>query len=555
MLWPAIAAALCATFSAATTESSLVAGGPSVAVDVTSDTASSLPGTLSPSGFVLKFRISPDSRYAVYGSPASIYSRRLPDGPPVQLARPDSCWTMSNYFLITDDSATVLFTCRGDSPSDDLWAVPITGPSSAATLVSKPPDAPYEVNEFYSATSASRIFYTMPRVDPFRVELYSVPVEGPASAGIAINGPLGEGGRASAPFPLRQSSRVVYGVRRPWPQASSIWMTALTAPNAVEIGVPPTPFPIGGWFVVAPNEQRVVWTPGDENENYSLFSAPISDPPGKTVQLTANVPLSTLRGETVISPDSTRVVFVSDQENLQPDLFSVPIDGPSSAAVNLSDVPPDWYPQFGGMRFSPDSGWMIYLGDREVAGRLDLYAVPAAGPASANVRINPADATTEAVGWVEAIPETSEVVFSLASTTPQGAYRCYRGSWLGGTGNATPLWTEPLLYQHIGCHWLVDSQSVLTASEDPFTDWAALWLAHGDGPPDLAPKKLLDSKQFEPRADPFTYGDLEATPDGRFVVYLGQPLGGDLGLWVLPLPFFWDGFESGGTGHWSSSEP
>ena len=522
------------------------AGGRRVAVDA----FSAHPDGHSPSGLVLDFLISPDSRYAVYGSSAAIYSRRLPDGPTVQLARPDSCWAMSDYFLITDDSTSVLFTCW--SAVKDLWSVPIAGPASAAVPVSTTPDAPYQVSDFFSSTSTSRIFYTMPRVEPFRVELYSVPAAGPASASVAISSLLAEGDQVRSPFSLQLTPEVIYSVHRPWPEGGDIWRTGVASANPVRIGDSPASHPSAGGFVVSSDEQRVVWAAQNEFEDYALFSAPVSDPPGVAERLSADVPFSSVSGYIVISPDSSRVVFDSDQEGQQFDLFSVPIDGPSAAAVNLSGFEPAWYPYLHSIRFSPDSAWVLYLGNREVHSRQDLFVVPAAGPASARVRINPVDSSTEGVSSYEEIPGTAEVVFPLASSTPEGAFRCYRGSWLGGTGNATPLWTEPLLYEGMGCHWLPEGRGVLTATRNPFTESAVLWLAHGDGPLDLAPKRLLDSTLFEPNEDPFRYGDLRATPDGRFVVYLGTPVGGELGLWVLPLPFFWDGFESGGTGHWST---
>lgn len=554
--WLLFAVTLWAVPSLALSGSSpLEAGGRRVAVDTTSESFASLPGSLSPSGFVLSFRISPDSRYAVYGSSEAIYSRRLPDGPPVQLARPDSCWAMSSHFLITDDSATVLFTCW--SAVKDLWSVPIAGPASAAVRVSTTPDAPYQVSEFFSSTSDSRILYAMPRVDPFRVELYSVPAAGPAAASVAISSPLAEGDQVRSPIFLQLSAHVIYEVQRPWPEGGGIWRTGGAFANPIRIGDSPASHPMPRGFVVTPDEQRVVWAAMDEFDNYALYSAPISDPPGIAVQLNGDGPSSSLSGYILVSPDSARAAFFSTQENPQPNLYSVPVDGPSAAGVNLSGFEPAWFPQLVGVQFSPDSAWVLYLGDREVYGRRDLYAVPAAGPASANVRLNPIDPTTQGVDWYETIPATADVVFSLSGSNPEGAFRCYRGSWLGAAGNATPLWTEPLFYSRYstGCHWVAESQGVLAATRNPYTGSAALWLAHGDGPLDPSPQKLLDSAQFEPNASPFTYGDLEATPDGRFVVYLGQPLGGDLGLGVLPLPFFWDGFESGGTGHWSATLP
>ena len=97
---------------------------------------------------------------------------------------------------------------------------------------------------------------------------------------------------------------------------------------------------------------------------------------------------------------------------------------------------------------------------------------------------------------------------------------------------------------------------VLAIASEPSAFSRALWLAHGGGPLDPRPKKSLDESQFEPGGDPFRDPWLlQATPDGKYVVYLATAIGGEEAVWVLPLPFFWDGFESGSTGHWSASQP
>lgn len=507
------------------------------------------------------FRISPDSQYVVQKLASGLFSRRLPDGLWTQLAPPSACWDGSEKWLITDDGQTVLFFCLGATMAPkDLWAVPIAGPASAAVLLSVPPADPVGVNDFYSAISGSRVFYTMTRLEPDRIDLYSVPVAGPASEGVVINGALGELEMASGPYPLQSLARVVYHRWRLAPQGGEIWLTDLAAANAVAIGVSPPSHPSGGAFQVSPDEQSVVWSAGGANVHSWIYSAPISDPPGAAIQLNPDLPASAYVSLQAISPDSTRVALRANPEDpARYDLFSVPIGGPSSSAANLSASVQTWDPLVLLPRFSPDGAWLLYLASREVQSRRDLYRVPAGGPASANLRINPVETASSAVRSLELVPGTADVVFPLVGPGPDETLRCYRGSWLGALGNATPLWTESLRFWGIGldCHWLAESRGVLTIAIDPSLPLLslALWLAHGDGPPDPRPKKLLDSAQFEPSGHPFRDPYLAATPDGKYVVYLATPIGGEEELWVLPLPFFWDGFESGGAGQWSSVQP
>jgi hypothetical protein len=507
----------------------------------------------------LPFRISPDSQYVVQKGASGLFSRRLPDGPWTQLAPPSICWDGSDEWLITDDSQTVLFTCPASTLAPkDLWAVPIAGPASAAVLLSVPPDDPVGVNNFYSATAGSRVFYRMNRLEPERTDLYSVPVAGPASEGVVINGALGEFGGASGPVPLQLSPRVVYSQWHPSPQGGEIWLTDRAASNSVPIGISPPSHPLGGEFQVAPDEQTVVWRAGDANFHFWIYSAPVSDPPGAAIQLNPDLPAASHASVQAISPDSARVVYRANPVDLaRYDLFSVPIGGPSSSAVNLSASVQNWDPIVVVPQFSPDSAWVLYLASREDPNRHELYRVPAAGPASANLRLNPIEGTPLRVYNFDLVPGTTDVVFALVvGASPDEMGRCHRGSWLGSEGNSTPLWTELLPPWGYRCYWVAESRGVLTIAIEPGSSFRTVWLAHGDGPLDPRPKKLLDESQFEPDGSPFLDPwRLQKTPDGKYVVYLATPLGGKEGVWVLPLPFFWDGFESAGTGHWSAAAP
>lgn len=506
----------------------------------------------------LPFRISPDSQYVVHKAASGLFSRRLPDGPWTQLAPPSICWDGSDEWLITDDSQTVLFTCPASTLAPkDLWAVPIAGPASAAVLLSVAPDDPAGVNNFFSATSGSRVFYTMARLEPDRHDLFSVPVVGPASEGVVINGALGEFGSASGPAPLQLSPRVVYSQWHASAQGGEIWLTDRAASNPVPIGISPPSHPFGGEFQVAPDEQTVVWRAGNANFHFWIYSAPVSDPPGAAIQLNPDLPAASDARVQAISPDSARVVYRANPvDPARYDLFSVPIGGPSSSAVNLSASVQNWDPIVVVPQFSPDSAWVLYLASRQDPNRHELYRVPAAGPASANLRLNPIEGTSLRVYGFELVPGTTDVVFHLVTgESPDEMFRCHRGSWLESEGNATPLWTEPLRNGVVGldCHWMVESQGVLATAIDPVSLLRTVWLAHGDGPLDPRPKRLLDVSQFEPGGDPFLDPwRIQTTPDGKYVVYLATPLDGEEGVWVLPLPFFWDGFESAGTGHWSA---
>ena len=531
------------------------------AVDVahvkTSKPASNTLARLSPEAVDPELQVSPDGSYVVYRSSIEqLSSLRIRDGSRAVIAPPPACSNMHSYFQISSDSRKVLFTCPAwTGVPTDLWAVPIEGPPSAALRLSLPADAPYQLGPFYGEIVKSRFFYHLPHIDPFRIDLYSVPVDGPPDAGTVINAPLSQGTQTANAVPLPLTSRVLY-LEWNWPKISSIWSAAPDGSRAVRIAVSPASHPITSGFLVSPNEQRVVWYAHNDLERFWLYSATISDPAGSPTQLNLDLPPDRSVGPAVISPDSTRVAFLANQDSSsRMDLYSIPIDGPPAIAINLSELTQPWYPEVGGVQFSDDSASIYYVGDLEIEGRYDLYRVPTEGPASAAVRINPVDAQTWSVDKPSQIPGTNDVLFELIRTGPGQPTRCFRGDLLGGTGTATPLWSIDLQRNNnsVNCRWLPESGSVLFVSYGDSSASSTLWLAHGSGPPDSLPKKLLDSGEFEFPNDPFWRGDLTPTPDGRYLVYSGKPLGSEDGVWLRPLPYFWDGFESGGTGHWTEA--
>ena len=506
------------------------------------------------------FAISPDSQYVVLRTSAyQLFSQRLRDGTRIPIG-PPACSRTGSTIAFSPDSQTVLFLCSvsGGNPWN-LWAVPIQGPASAAIRLSIEMDPPAYLPEFQVAPGGKHVLYTVPRTEPYRIDLYSVPIEGPASASVLLSGPMKEGIQVRDVLALSASSGVIFRGELGGPGPVHIWLTDLDTPVAAPIGVSLLSHPVGASFLISPDEQHVVWVALSEAEIPWLFSAPISVPASSPILLNASSPEFLGALLMLISPDSARVAFMSNPGSAGIlELFSVPIGGPSAAAVNLSAPTPSWNPNIWYKQFSSDGAWILYVGEREVQGRRDLYRVPAGGPASENVRINPIDpigAPAAKIYGFEQLPGTSDVVFAIRNDALPRSLNCYRGSLLGPTGNASPLWTEPLLVEFFkNCLWVEPSQGALAIGIDPVSGALALWLAHGNGPSDARPKKILDATPFGTQ-DPFHYNAIELSPDGRYVVYAGTLLDGEEGVWSLPLPFFWDGFDSGGTAHWSQVAP
>ena len=204
-----------------------------VAVDAARVKSSKAPSNTraerSPDAIDPELQVSPDGSFVVYrSSPEQLSSLRIRDGLRTVIAPPSACSNMYSSFLISSDSRKVLFECPAwTGVPTDLWAVPIEGPASAALRLSLPADAPYQIGPVYAEIVDSRFFYHLPHIDPFRIDLYSVPIDGPADSGTMINAPLSQGTQTANAVPLPLASRVLY-LEWNWPKISSIWSAVVT---------------------------------------------------------------------------------------------------------------------------------------------------------------------------------------------------------------------------------------------------------------------------------------------------------------------------------------
>jgi hypothetical protein len=186
------------------------------------------------------------------------------------------------------------------------------------------------------------VVYEADRFADEQLEVFSVPIEGPAVAGVRLNEPLQPGGVAGDPKITPDSERVVF-------------------------------------------RQRSV--PGGE---LTVHSVPIEGPGSAGTTLTQSLVPDGGVAQAIIDPTGTRVVYAGFQETSGVlELYSVPVLGPANASVKLNkSLPPGGDVSFGGIDISPNGEYVAYLADQEVDERVELFSVPAIGPASAGVKLN-----------------------------------------------------------------------------------------------------------------------------------------------------------------------
>lgn len=114
-------------------------------------------------------------------------------------------------FEISSDGKRVVFEAgHAISRMPELYSVPIDGPGANAVKlnIALKPDG--FVFMSYVSADSRRVVYRINQEINVQYELYSVPIAGPASAGVKLNGALADGGDVKRVDISSDSARVVY---------------------------------------------------------------------------------------------------------------------------------------------------------------------------------------------------------------------------------------------------------------------------------------------------------------------------------------------------------
>jgi Tol biopolymer transport system component len=375
-----------------------------VAVAPVSATVLKLSSQTNAHGSVLEFRISPDGQYVVYKADRlgdgsdEIYSVPITGGTPVRLnVTPEPPFQVGQY-AISPDSQWVVYIVpqqsgQGFATPAELFRVPIAGGASVklnGALV-----ASGGVWSFDFSPNSARVIYRADQEADNVYELYSVPLDTSAMP-VKLNKPLAMDGDVSTVFRITaDSSRVVYIADQDSNDVDELYSVPLAGPASAgvklngslvangDVGFAPAQ----SYFSISPNSTRVIYLADQDTDNLlELYSAwidgsvtaiKISGP-----QLGVNV--GVYPGSFQISPDSSRVIFSSLQSSAtNHELHIVPIAGPASAGMRLSD--PLRAPTVLYGSFAQDGSLVIYV-DSSTA-PYPLVIVAAAGPANAGITI------------------------------------------------------------------------------------------------------------------------------------------------------------------------
>ena len=155
-----------------------------------------------------------------------------------------------------------------------------------------------------------------------------------------------------------------------------------TAPNSNPVNA----------ITITPDGNRVVYRAEYVyTERSQLYSIPITGPRSANIRLDTTAPTDS-GGEVdsyKISPDGSRVVYQADQDSEDlSELYSVPVAGPASANVKLNGPLPLGGVVTTGYQISPDGSRVVYRAEQQADGVVELFSVPLTGPSSAGIKLN-----------------------------------------------------------------------------------------------------------------------------------------------------------------------
>lgn len=428
---------------------------------------------------------TPDSQHIIYrikyqdDKSAAIYRVPVMGGESVQLSTRDldTWFAKPSQFIpsISPDGAYLLYRSNQDEAEVlELFSVPTNGVVSDSVklngdLVAGGNVAPYNFTHMQISPTSDRAAYIADQEIDEKQELYSVPIDGPASAGVKLNAPLlpAEDVLEFQFTPDGQyvvymakcascgsTGKAIYAVPSVGPATAAVNLTA-----ALETGGTLSDFKI------TPDSKNLLFSRVDQSGSANLYKTSLSgatDPilvttrtiydydisadgsfvvfssfpsyrfvpelyrvpfatsPAGEIKLNHNMVEGGMVLQFIITPDSRRVVYhASDTASQTFGLFVASLDG-LDPIVKLNDFPiVSWgtYPY----HISSNSQYVIYPNDD----RSVFYSVPLMGPSDATVRLTTELPAHGSIGPYSLTPDNRLFLYT-ADIEVDGAYDLYQ---------------------------------------------------------------------------------------------------------------------------------
>lgn len=297
----------------------------------------------------------------------------------------------------------------------------------------------FSVRWFGISGDSSRVVYLVDQETQGKPELWSVPIGGPSGSSIKISPPLPSFGgvfTGTLPSLSPDGNYVVFFADSTTDGVAEVWSARVDgsgdavrlSPNPVSGGG--ATFVLGGPLQVTADSTRVVFT-GDFqfDERNELWSAPLD---GSAAAVKLNFIADQLGADVTsfaLTPDGSQVLYLYDRAiDDRFELFRIPVTGGGGAQLSPTSITsPTSDGDVTSFVISPDSTRAVFGADIQVDSRFDLWSVPLSGSSAQAVIVSPTLVAGREVSKPVFSPDSSRVVF-LADA---------------GTNNVNDLWSTP----------------------------------------------------------------------------------------------------------------
>jgi len=386
------------------------------------------PALFSGSGF---HRFTPDSQRVLYlsthagGNVYRLYSAPA-DGSsaPVELggAVPGESGIL-DLFIVSADSQRVITGRRAGSGIVDLVSLPVAGPAAGETVLvhGTSPSAGYPYVP-YDRYAGDRLVYLWNDESAGGVrELYSAPTDGPADQQVKLHPQLAAGGAIWDFDFAPDESRVVYLADQETDEVFEVYSVPIAGPASAGVRLNGA-LPAGSQGVYRfgrrpyflPDSSRVVFqAEQDSPTRFDVYSAPAAGPAGSAVRLNQGEPQGNLYGPSIATADSQLVLFTgSETTPSSGDLHARPADG-SGTQLDLECTQTNAVlPTRGGRVF------VTCVPSSSTARQVLVYDISAAPLSAIQEDATPIDDLGAPTELLEASPASRGVLISSESPTP-----------------------------------------------------------------------------------------------------------------------------------------
>lgn len=380
-----------------------------------------LSAGLAPSTGAFSVALAPNGARVAFvhfaGATGTLYSVPAGGGTPVRLS-PIGATTIANLTVSPDSQRLIYTATLSGSTNRSVLSVPLAGPASAGVVLL---DHMPSSRPIISPDSQKVV------VTPTANQLRVVPIAGPASAGARLTDPMVTGA-VIAEFAISDNSQsVVYRADQQTDNVVELYQVPLTLTPLPD---PPTtklsgPMVSGGdvlGFVLHPGTGRLAYhADQDTNDVAELYTVGITGASRVKVNVALPSGWDVTEPEVVgdlfrlgysFPPGGTRLVYEIEQRVggvlVDKQLYSVPPAGPASSSVRLDNAPSGTMPD--GYQISRDSARVVYIVADDDVAEYSTRSVPIAGPASSSA---PIASTSERGDTFKISPNSARVVWLL----------------------------------------------------------------------------------------------------------------------------------------------